>query len=62
MLLSTHRSGTVVLLYRYCGTVSGVRKLTREEANRDPNAIAKARIVYDDGETHWGLVRREQRE
>ena len=42
--------------------MSGVRKLTREEVMRDPNAIAKVRIVYDDGETHWGLVRRDKRE
>ena len=49
----------VRLLRRYCGTVSGVRKLTREEVEREPLATAQVQIDYDDGETHWGLVWRE---
>lgn len=39
--------------------MSGVRKLTREELEREPLATAQVQIDYDDGETHWALVWRE---
>ena len=33
-----------------------MRKPTREESAHDPQTVAKVRVAYDDGETHWGFV------
>ena len=44
----------------YCGSVRSVRKPTRKESAKDPHAVARVRVAYDDGETHWGVVSHDQ--